>query len=368
MLILSEIPKIMRAWKNSQADTQDFLNLFENKWKYLDLGCTFTPEKCESKEHALFALQFCVETLKMKEIRMGLRWNNVEKAPGTLSLEYYKEYLEYCFAHNVHICLSVGPIKTPDWPEEHIPEFVLDKSIKKLSKITAQDSISQKSLEYINSLLLLLKSEFTQSQLDCITCIQPENEAFLWYGAHYLRLSRDHVQRVVAVIHTHFPNKKILLNSNGRLNLRSIHLVINRAYTQNTIPFSQFIIGLDYYYITQYSYKLNVSGWMDPIGISMPFDMSCKTLCTVSNQKSITLEVTEAQMEPWHPITTPGNSLSSLKYVLTRCLEGILSNLNQPRLVIRLWGVEYLSKQFMHQTQTQEHVLMRDLIAHINTL
>ncbi len=78
------------------------------------------------------------------------------------------------------------------------------------------------------------------------------------------------------------------------------------------------------------------------------------------------IEVTEAQMEPWTFIQTPGNSASELRYLIQRCGLGVLAADQSNSDLIRLWGIEQLVEKFIQNEQTEEHQQMWELIQLIN--
>jgi hypothetical protein len=63
-------------------------------------------------------------------------------------------------------------------------------------------------------------------------------------------------------------------------------------------------------------------------------------------------------MEPYRQLTTPGNRAGDLRFLILRCLDRVLDR-RKPAL-IRVWGVEELTKKMLRGELTQEH---RDMIA-----
>jgi hypothetical protein len=69
-------------------------------------------------------------------------------------------------------------------------------------------------------------------------------------------------------------------------------------------------------------------------------------------------------MEPFAQFPQPGNEARELRYMILRCLEHVLDP-ERPAL-IRLWGVEYLTKRMLRGDLTQEHRDIIEIIHHVN--
>ncbi|NLE31055.1 hypothetical protein GX618_02145, partial [Candidatus Dojkabacteria bacterium] len=117
------------------------------------LGTSFSPEYAKSLgcENPLKLLKIINKELGIKDIRLGLRWNVVER-DKKISLDYYDKYLKYLFKNDCKVCLNIGPIKIFRWPEEHIPRQI---SVKKGEYITPDMDIAKYSYQYFEKLLIL---------------------------------------------------------------------------------------------------------------------------------------------------------------------------------------------------------------------
>jgi hypothetical protein len=76
------------------------------------------------------------------------------------------------------------------------------------------------------------------------------------------------------------------------------------------------------------------------------------------------IEVTEGQAEPYGKFTEPGNSARDFRFLLLRCLEKVLDP-SAPKL-LRIWGVEELTKHMLRNELTREHHQIIEMIQTIN--
>jgi len=323
------------------------------------IGCSFAPKKfSKDPKVGLDALQILIKTLHIKHIRFPLDWNRIETQKGTLTLDFFRPYIDILIENNIKICLNVGPIKTFRWPEAKIPKFI-DKPqtlTRKHQVITVQSDLSRRSIEYLNKLLELLKKTYGKS-LNPDT-IQPENEAFFNFGHLQLTMDYGHMTKVVNTIHHHYPNKRILLNSAGRRNLSQIINFMKKYRQFPSTESARFRVGYDYYH--RVKGMPVIYEYIDHLTLDWPWNMSIKTLKKKALQENFEIEVTEAQFRPWGKYKKPGDSFEDLLYVLTRC-STILPK-QQSEKIIRLWGIEAFAKKILGNNLTSEHHKMIKLI------
>ena len=149
------------------------------------IGASFSPEESEYKDlnrtQIIEALKVIHQTFGIKDIRLGIRWNKAVDAEGGLDLSYYKPFLDYCLKNNVSLTLNIGPIKTFRWPEDHVPQTVLEKlshTLQKGQTIKMQSELAKQAVAYLKELLNTLENSYSNEELKNIVMIQPENEAF----------------------------------------------------------------------------------------------------------------------------------------------------------------------------------------------
>lgn len=328
----------------------------------IKLGCTFTPEKYPDQDSVQDGFSFVLKKMKMKYIRFPLRWNQIQQPDGILSLERYKSYFETVSIHSpqANICLNIGPLKTADWPEVHAPDKIIDKHQPLPhwpTELQKNHPLIQESAEYLHQLCRLLRNEMPQKSLDAIDCFQLNNEGFNPFGHHNIVMSVETELFFESIVHAYFPGRQTLFNSSGRLQLGKCLEAGNKSLSPARI-------GIDYYYHTPYNDKPIIKN-IDTLDLPFFWTPSMKkTIREIEKSRHI-LEFTETQMEKWGHITYPGNSVQALESIIQRLVK--YKPKHQEALLLRLWGVELLSYEFIKGTQTNEQEKMLELIQHYNT-
>jgi hypothetical protein len=128
----------------------------------------------------------------------------------------------------------------------------------------------------------------------------------------------------------------------------------------NQFPGIKGVLGLNYYYT--YPGRNNfIYYFIEPFSFNPLAKYNAKQAARLFHSRDYKLEISEAQMDPWGEIKTPGNSVHSLKFVLAKCLAIIQKNQNY-NTKIRLWGLERFSLKYMNNQVTEEHQKMAKLI------
>ncbi|GAB4149494.1 MAG: hypothetical protein OHK0017_13610 [Patescibacteria group bacterium] len=357
-----------RIWKDSFSDLDSFWSKFGEEFEHIDLGASFIPEvygfSPEGRNRALEVLRFMLDEMKIRHVRLGLRWSSIEPIQGQFSLGYYQPFLDLMQQFEVEICLGVGAVKTCGWPEEHLPDWIKQIVVlpPKGSLIKHDNLIAQMGRLYQSSLLDKLH-KLKVNGLN-ITQLQPENEAFNPFGNHRWTFTNDYLLQQILLIRNYFPEIQILLNSNGRFDLRKI---IDLTASLEKLPnckSKDVVIGYDYYYTDQWRRYLPGHKLIDSASLSLPGNPDLKRLWELSSQFGYQVEVTEAQAEPWLDLISPGNSAQEFQFLLRRCTNSILKNKSG---LIRLWGIWQLAEKFLDQKQNQEHEQILQLITKVNT-
>jgi hypothetical protein len=357
-----EIQKVRKAWRHARLSNELWLDAMLVDLQHVQLGCTFIPESPHFQDlnetQIIDAFIWIISILQLKHVRLGIRPNEIDLEHESLGI--YEKLLQTAFAHNVHITLSVGPIKFPGYPEYYLSKSTVSKCNTlppNAACVVQSDPVSHFALADLSRLLTYLHKHFSTSNLSLIKTIQIDNEPFNPFGSYKWTMDISHLQETISIVKTIFPQAKILLNSAGLFHMPEIiSFVVNSQEPQN------YIVGLDYYYqIGGYTILNTLSSWLDLLCLSPFFkDYSMQRLRRLKDIHHFSIEITEAQMDPWGSVTDPGNSCTSLKYILERC--GHVINHNG---VIRLWGIEHLAMQVLHKKPTSEHISMVDLIQKI---
>lgn len=309
----------------------------------LVLGTSFSPEYAEylGDDNPIKLLQIIVKELGIKDIRLGLRWNVIEK-DGELSLSYYDRYIKYLLKNKCKICLNIGPIKVLRWPEEHIPKDML---VKKGQLITPDCEIAKYSYEYLEKLLILLKKKYG-NKLDDVM-FQLENEGYYSFGKLGLTMSQEYILGLMEIFKRYFPNNKVMVNSAGRRNLKDIVNLFKVIVEKGIYPAESLVLGFNYYF------KVPGKLISDSLDSFSPFEMSMKRLHKYQRDMGFGLEISEGQFEPWGDMVTPGNSYVDYEYLLDKCNRYF--PMDYPYKLVRLWGTEELALKILNNTLSEEH-------------
>jgi hypothetical protein len=102
----------------------------------------------------------------------------------------------------------------------------------------------------------------------------------------------------------------------------------------------------------------------DQIAYAQPFATTCEQHIADSRSIGFRIEVTEGQAEPYDYFKQPGNSARDFRFLLLRCLDKVFDP--QAPALLRIWGVEELTKKMLHGEVTDEHRQIIELIQTIN--
>lgn len=353
LLDISQLFQAVRAGIRTNVDSNEFLTRYKSRFPNVAVGCTYRPESIGNLEKNLEALSH-LYTLGIKEVRLGLRWSEIETTKGKLDLSLYKLIIQDLLDHGCNLTLNIGPIKSAGWPEQFIPDWVYGEcSIEKKQCVVPGDELAGRSMHFLNLLLSQLVEEFGNN---FCTKIQPENECFKEFGTLELTASPEYLQQVIEIINTHLDNPEILLNSSGRRDLPAIMDFVEWSGLSN-----KFVAGYNYYFVfdsnskfyphIRYSDDYVRIEWDTPkLGQVMP---------------NISYEVSEMQFEPWGDAWWPGNDFDAFAYGMWRC--GQVSRGQNP-FVVRLWGIEKLLKKMMKEELTAQHKEIISVLQRYNNI
>jgi hypothetical protein len=374
------LPQQYKTHRNADLPLDEYLSHYHEKFKRVTVGCSFDPdlvvqmyerenqEKNISAEKKLHILKVLIHDFGITEIRLGIKWNRVVNEKGIFDFSYYHEYLDYCLTNKVNVCLNIGPIKTFGWPEEFVPQYILDKDSANNTLIDRESVIGKSALEYVDILLSHIQSTYSKIQLENLVIIQPENEAFNIFGKQKFILSDEYLIGVIKKINTVFPNKKILLCSSETRDISSILHLMQSAIEQKNLSYENFIVGINYYYNLPNFWKAPRLGPLDNITISNLLQRKThQNNINKSRRFGYEIEVTEAQFEQWGKrYLSPGFSHHEAKYLIGRIVDNILDS--EKGGIIRLWGLERYAKKKSENTLLEDQEKNINLITSINSL
>lgn len=371
--VVQQLQDLLEAKKPNDVFSQEN----QKRLRTVEFGSSFSPEHIEelyvenkkgrkpTPRELLEMLQIVVEEFSIKDIRLGIRWNKVAKANGTIDLSYYKPFLSYCMSKSCRITFNIGPIKTFRWPEQYVPEFVLQQlecMPQKGTILSEEDKILTNALQYLKKLLKALRQEFSQEQLQYIKVIQPENESLHAFGIYKWRMSEEYLERVVAIVLKEFPDVSIMLNSSETTNLNQIQKFFSTLTKKYPKLKGRLILGFNYYYRVPGRITIPFIHTIDSITLNK---QKCKENIRCCEDMGFQIEISEAQCEPWPPIWSPGNSVEEFRFMIMRCIKNILPA--DQYSVIRLWGIERLAKARLEAKLNDDQEKIIELIKAINS-
>lgn len=360
------------TWLKADTSNELFLKDNERKLARVRIGGSFSPEQASflyreagEEDDPLKNLQYIVEELHIRDLRLGIRWSEVMRQRGKVNISNYTPYLNYCFKNGVNLCLNVGPIKTFRWREQHIPDFLRDNSLPAYGALITSDmEIAKEATEYYILLLHQLNLEYGKDLKEKVKIVQIDNEPSVKFGEFGWVMSINHLENLIDITQTYFPQSKYLFNS-GPFAIDPISHLFDSLAKRNI----KLVYGTDYYpwiddHTNPYSKLLHLPliNSLDLITLSK---MAGQPIQPIS-KTAFDREATEIQFEGWGRHYTPGNSVRDFMYILLRCMNDILDiNTNQIQ-VARLWGLEAFARKMMAGVNTEDHNRIVRLIHAVN--
>jgi len=164
-------------------------------------GVNFSPKQAaelslDPKETYLAIL----DDLKVNNIKIAVHWDLIEKEKGVFDLTEFNFYINEAKKRNVNVILAIG-MKTPRWPEYHIPEWV-----KELNKEEQQEQI----LEMLSFIVSEYKDESN------LLAWQIENEPFFNFGNAPWK-DNEFFKKELKLVKELDDNHKIIVTDSGEM-------------------------------------------------------------------------------------------------------------------------------------------------------
>lgn len=280
------------------------------------LGVTFSPRYAQELGlNDKLTFGWMLVDLKIKNLRLPIYWDEVEKAPGRYDFSGVDYYLDRARLHNLNVIVGLG-FKQPRWPECFEPDFVKNYSI------TAKNE----------AILKLVRAEVEHfKESGQIVAWQVENEPYLFFGLCQKTDFEDADQLLnaeVAIVKS-LDSRPVLITDSGEL--------------------TSWVDGMrhsDWFGISVYRTVWNpVFGIVDyplpPIFYDTKDLLASKLGGKVPGRKIIS----ELQAEPWAPTGRPLNQISAEAQMKIFPLNQLQENVNFAKQThfnsIYLWGVEW---------------------------
>jgi hypothetical protein len=366
------------VWRKAGKENDEFLDENSETLSHITFGTSFSPEMFglsyemmlsdpdsfgHRQDYALSALGVIIDDFNIKHIRLGIRWNNavVDKQPD---LAFYDPYIQKCLEKGVAITLNTGAIKTFRWPEEHVPNKVLDAiSIPHLgSIINPSGELAKHAISYSEKLFGKLNQEYGDSAFEKV---QPENEGFNAFGNKKWVMSKDYYKDLIHLSHQYFPQAKILLNSSAANDLDKIREVFDEVLEENPDLYDKRVAGIDFYYLRPNSIRLpGVFPAVDPLTSDKLRHVFSEGGFSAHKKLApyygITTEITEGQNERYNEITLPQESSQGSRFWILRMAPHTDG-------MEYIWGSEVFAHRALTGTLTNENKKVIELVQKIQS-
>lgn len=277
-------------------------------------GVTFSPKFAEELGMDWRDVYMAIiEDLRVKNIRLPIYWDQIEKEEGTYDFAIYDEILDIGEQHDVNFILNIGS-RLPRWPECHTPDWLDDN-----------DKIARET----NTLKMLKVVINRYKDRDSVVWWQVENEPLLNTFGECPNGDEDFLRREVAYVKT-LDDRPIIISATGELSTWRKEVTIGDMFgtTMYRVVWNSWFGYFRYPYPEWfYNFKADILG--------------------LSKDKAI---ISELQAEPW----VPHGTLASLSYDewnksfdIKQFEANLQYAINVDFRQAYLWGVEwwYLQKE-----------------------
>jgi hypothetical protein len=360
---------------SANVEANEFLHAYGPliERRSITIGCSFSQEHCQwLGASPLDVLRLAVESYGIRDVRLGMRWSNL--APdGAAIADYYRESLDYCLYGGKlrRVFLDIGPIKTFRWPEVHVPSAVFERFAVAPpigAEIGASDSLAVESYRHVRRVLeyLATLTKGADAQLRIGFAF---NEPFHRFGPHEWTMSEDYLWELVRVISGYFPGAEFLVNSSEGRQLDRIADFFETLVAEDGSFVGRLTSGYDLYPFVPDS---RAWGAIRALRAGMPLAgrqrwRAASQSIARAHAIGYSIEVTEAQAEPWPPVPLVGNSLSHFVEVLRQSIDHVLDP-TQPSSVIRMWGIEHQVARVTSAIDADENRAILELTREINAI
>lgn len=237
-------------------------------------GVTFSPKFAE--ELGLDwrqVYQATIEDLKVKNIRLPIYWDQIEKEEGFYDFEIYDEILDRGAKNDVKFILSIGS-RLPRWPECHTPSWLehYDESVRQ-----------RKTLQMLKVVVNRYKDRSN------VVWWQVENEPLLDTFGECPKSNEDFLRQEVALVKA-LDDRNVIISATGELSTWRKEVKIGDIFgtTMYRVVWNPWFGYFRYPYPDWfYNFKANILG--------------------LTRNRTI---ISELQAEPW----VPHGTLADLSY------------------------------------------------------
>lgn len=366
-------------WQEASLENDEFLDRNSDKLSHIKFGASFSPEvffgsyspgnnsnmefsEYEAREKLMLdSLDMTINEFGIKDLRLGIRWNQAVDSDN-ISLDFYRPVLEKCMKEGVDITLNCGPIKTFRWPEEHVPQQIMEDFAMPPHSgvVSVEDELAKHATGYLENLFFAIDNEFGHDALKNIKTIQPENEGYQPFGEKRWTVSDEYYTELIGMIHEFFPDASVLINSAGLDHLPNIRNLYQGILNKHIGLEGKLKAGIDFYFDTPSRLHMHgIEPAVDPITeykMKNPFARNPLDIHMSEAEKmEVETEFSEEQTEEWGSITHPIEKAQGMRFWMIRTAK--YTNGMQ-----RIWGIEELARRAVLGELTVENYKNVNLI------
>jgi hypothetical protein len=282
----------------------------------MNYGCTFSPKQLIQLGLDPIESLHAICTWPITYIRVGCYWDEIQPNQHKFEFEEIKSYLKIIKQANKKAVIVVG-MKSPRWPEFHIPEWCSSLN---------EEQLQLETLKFIKSVIKELKNHKEISHW------QIENEPFDESGRDNKKLSNDFIEQEIKLA-------KSLDRTNGQPRPCIVTIWANDTISRQTLEktaqnSSADIIGLDIYYKVYLASLFGKHFYRGP-------QFSNNQIKNLISKINKPIWITELQAEPWEKSAEHYQADQPLSMSLPLLKENLNNVTKLNPKVILFWGVEY---------------------------
>jgi hypothetical protein len=208
-------------WNECAVSNRKFYENHQMEFANMELATTFipggslqgmnTPEGRQTLREDKLLIKTIVEKLGIKNIRVGIKLENVIDDEGKFNFDYYKWLFDYLAEQDAKITVTLG-IKNTGYPEVFLPRDFMEKhhlTLPQGQTITLNDDIAKQSLEWCEQICIALQSYSKQ-----VVGLQPNNEPFARFGPDQITIGNDFIVALAKLMVSYFPEAEVIVNDN----------------------------------------------------------------------------------------------------------------------------------------------------------
>jgi hypothetical protein len=208
-------------WKNSHVSTSIFLSQQKEQLEHVSIGTILDIDLFEKLDitKQRFFLNYVIDRLKIKTIKLILRWKNIEQKEGEISLLKYTKILDFLYDKDIDIVLDIRFYSTLSRGRLDFPSWV--KKRKNPSVVTKLESKKGKLVYSYNERLIHSLSLISQKYLRKITAIHIESSSVSETGTNH-SLESDLYTELLWKWRAIFSSKKLFFSTRDNEKVKKV--------------------------------------------------------------------------------------------------------------------------------------------------